>query len=305
LRICHVISMDNMLSMGEITRQIFTRCEGQHFWININDTIPNADIYLLHCFKNPLFVDAFRCFEKTNRKAKVISLIHSSNPCRAAECSDIVVTITAASRQEQLYYFNQDSVIIEGFMDLTPYLKEQIDYDNCNFGRVSRYVDGKFHRDFMRLTYDILEDCHDSRFILTTNEKVKNTHKRFEVRSGIKIHETQRKINVMKDYSIYADIHDINKPFVETFNIAMLEAMAIGQAVIILGLKQPAMVEVLGDAGIICYSVNEWRKEVKNLIDDKEKRAHYGQKARERSKLFSSQVMIPKWNQLFRSLTNV
>lgn len=298
MKVCHVISMPTMADMGAITREIFFKCEGDHFWVNVWDTTPKADVYILHCFKNPKWLDLFKNYKAPG---KIISLIHSSLPCAPSIHSDVVVTISLASQAEQASV-GVESIVIAGFIDIKPYLNEQIDYSLEAFGRCSRYAPGKFHEKFPDIVRRILNENDEAQGFLISNDPVPFVHNRFYQNDQIKIGDVSKKIAAMKYYSIYADIHDEKEPFVDTFNIAMLEAMALGQAIILYGRHQPAMCEVLGGAGIIVYSVEEWVTTVNDLLKSEEKRRFYGQKARERAKLFSSELVIPKWNELLRGV---
>lgn len=285
------MTMPSILDMGMITQEIFFKCKGEHSFCHIDDPIDNADVYLLHCFKNQKYLDKFIYFQKP-KNSKVISLIHSSFPCRPANCSDDVITISRAAQSLLLSEQNIKSKMIYGFSDLTEYFKAETDYSISAYGKVSRWEKGKFGK----------FNVAGKSFLISDDKDNLGKHFYQTIIRQIKIKDHADKIKAMQKYSIYADCHDPILPFVDTFNIAMLEAMALGQAVVILGTYQEAMAEILGNAGFVCYSVEKFEETLTALMMNENLRKEFGLRARERAKEFTSEKMIPKWNKLFKDV---
>lgn len=303
MKICHVGTMP-LEQMGDITRYIYSDCIGEHVYCLMGDELPDADIYLLHCFKNRY--EEFADFEPP-KKAKVISLIHSTYPCDAAFCSDAVVNLTDAAETSWLARTeteNLKSVIISGFTDVKKYAAAKIDYNIPHFGRASRLERGKFHYYWGELINELFAKIEVVKNYLVCQTDENAAHDRIEVIRNVKIDDIDAKINAMEQYSIYADAHNDMHPFIETFCMAMVEAMAAGQAVIILGCYQESMKEVLGDAGIVCNNIFEYYDRLTALANNAELREYYGMKAKERAKLYDKELHIPKWNKLFGDVLN-
>jgi glycosyltransferase involved in cell wall biosynthesis len=295
--ICHVISMQNMNVMGDISRQVFNQSYGKHIFANINGQIPHADIYLLECFINGS--QKYRNFKKPNPNSKIISLIHSSGSCLPSVYSDKIITITNAW-QKVLEKKRVKSVVIPAAIDISLY-NHEINYSNKVFGRISRYSPGKVHPHWNQACLNILTKVEDSKCIFFTgNTRRLLVHPRFILDSTIKINEHEKKAKKLAQLNIYADMHN---RFVETFSLCLLEAMATGLACVMYSdIAQPAMREVLGNAGIWCENEAQFQKHIIDLLLDSEKNREYGQKAKERAKNYSIDKMIEKYDKLFKEV---
>jgi glycosyltransferase involved in cell wall biosynthesis len=281
MKICHIGSMSgNIDTYGQITRDVFYKCEGDHTYENIYFCNSDADIYLVHNFRNPKYLAAFKNFKA---KGKIISLIHSSFPCMPCDSADVVVTISWSwqNRLKQAYGIN--SRMIRGSLDCKMFDDVKINYSGDWFGKHSRLEKGKYHEKWIDIA-----------------DKVDGI--RFDCNDGFKISDIATKKTYLSNLSVYADLHDDTGLCEETFSMSLLEAMACGLPCIILGKGQPAMCEVLSDAGIICNSVDEFEASLNELIQDTEMKEYYGMKAKARAKLFDNDKMIEEYNQLFKDV---
>ena len=300
MKICHMISMKDIDSMGMITRDIYYSCKGDHIWCDIHNKPPKADIYILHCFKNMKHLNAFINFEKP-KGSKVISLIHSSEPCMPAKCSDVVVTITKAWQERMKKYYDIDSVMIYPGIDI---IDCNIDYTRKAIGHLQRPERGKYHTEWNYLILELLKEYEDLFFMIGSNGYKKlpivDDHRVYYL-EGLNIADDKKEF--YERLSICAMMHETeNKVFVDTFNVALLEAMSSGLACIIMGKYQEPMVEVLGDAGIVCNGVEEYKLKIRELIENESLRIELGNKAKERAKFFSKDKFVKEWDDLLCEL---
>jgi glycosyltransferase involved in cell wall biosynthesis len=295
--VCHVMTFNEMEKMGDISRQIFDQTDGKHIYCNINQTPPKADIYLLECFINGW--NKYKAFRKPEG-SKVVSLIHSSGQCQPADCSDKTITITNSWKEIIRRKFGKDSDVIYAGIDSSLYNKE-IDYTSKGFGRITRYSQGKIHPQWNNVAKNILDYDKDSYCVMiTSKESSQLKHERYIIDDSVKINEHEKKVERLAGLSIYADMHNT---FVETFSLGLLEAMATGLCIVLYSASpQPAMVEVLGNTGIICKSVSEFEGTIKELLNDTHRKSEYGKLAKERAKMFSIDSMVNKYNRVFNEL---
>ena len=78
----------------------------------------------------------------------------------------------------------------------------------------------------------------------------------------------------------------------------MLESMACGHAIVILGKLQPAMNEVLGGYGLIAKDIDQFKSMLNKLCISQDMREEYGGLAYMRAKQFSLDRMVNQWNEL-------
>jgi glycosyltransferase involved in cell wall biosynthesis len=295
--ICHVIKMNDMESMGDISRQVYNQSYGNHIYCRLGDRLPKADIYLLECFINGW--NDFYHFQKP-LGSKVVSLIHSSGNCQPAKCSDQVITITDSWREVVKRKFRTDSTVIHAGIDTSIYT-ELPDYTKKSFGRITRYSRGKVHPEFNNVCKNILAHDEENYGILfTSNNPAILKHERLIIDDTIKINEHEKKANKLKELTIFADMHNT---FVETFSLCLLEAMAAGLCIVLYSeVPQPAMREILGNTGILCKSVGQFEGIIKELLPDADRKKEFGLKARERAKEFTVDKMIKKYDRVFKGL---
>ena len=62
------------------------------------------------------------------------------------------------------------------------------------------------------------------------------------------------------------------------------------------------MIEILGNAGIIAKSPEDFENKLNELINSYEMRKEYGQKAKKRAALFTNKKMINNYDNIFKSL---
>jgi glycosyltransferase involved in cell wall biosynthesis len=294
--VCHVIKMNNMEEMGDISRQVYGLGYGKHIYCRLGEKLPKADIYLLECFING--GKQYEMFDKP-KGSKVISLIHSSSSCKPAKCSDEVIVLTKAW-QDMYTKRGTKSKWIHAAIDTQIYNK-RIDYTNKVFGRITRYSPGKVHPNWNQVMLNVLERVEESKCIMFTGRNAKLTnHERLIVDDSIKINDHELKANKLAQLSIFADMHNT---FVETFSLCLLEAMAAGLAIVLYSkAAQPSMVEVIGDAGIICKKEKEFEDIIVRLLNNPEEKKEWGSKARLRAEEFTVTKMIDKYDKIFKDL---
>lgn len=94
---------------------------------------------------------------------------------------------------------------------------------------------------------------------------------------------------------------------IDTFGLVVLEAMACGKPIV--ACDRGGVPEIVSDAGFLLEpSVEEWRKVVSKLLSNSELRKQMGEKALERSKMFSwentARRLIQSFNNLKHSRTD-
>ncbi len=296
--ICHVINMPDMNSMGDISRHLYERGYGNHIYSHIDAPPPKADIYLLECFINGS--QKFVNFQKPEPRSKVVSLIHSSGNCMPAKCSDRIVNITEAWR-DAIRRRGFKSTMIYGAIDMTPFTAIP-DYTLKTFGRITRNSPGKVHPETGAIVSRILDRYGDAEFHFITDRPRATRmidHERAKYITDIKINEIARKAEALSHLTVFADAHNT---FVETFSLCLLEAMAAGLACVIIGDRQPAMVEVLGNSGIIVKDIREFEAVLTDLLPNTNKKVELGHRARKRAKEFTVEKMLSSYERLFRSV---
>lgn len=304
MTICHVISMPDMGQMGAITRHIYDECEGWHIWCNVWEKPPAADIYILHCFKNQKHFPSFIMWQKPN-KSKVISVIHSSEPCMPAQCSDVVVTITKAWQQRMKWLYNIDSLMIYGGINVDKYAGAQIDYTKKVFGKITRPEPGKYHKCWNQIVTNMIER-HGATCRIVSNGYQRINHLEHDNMvwiEGLKINDDEMRIKELEKMSVYTECHDDGgNAFIDTFCVAVLEAMAAGLPVIIYKGLQEAMAEVIGDAGIVCENIEDYERHLEWILQDEVSKRKYGLASLERAQYFHKDKMIKEWNRLLQGV---
>jgi len=298
--ICHVIGMNTMDEMGDISRYIFDKTLGRHIYCNIDDpNPPKADIYLVECFLNGY--NKYITWRKPYYNSKIISLIHSYGRTMPNDNSNKVVTLTEAWKNEMISR-GYRSEMIYGGIDQSHYIYD-IDYTNKRFGRVTRNAPSKIHAEWNNIVKRILlkyEDAECYMVVPNTTGTPPLIHPRMTYDTSIKINESEKKARTLSRLSVYADAHG---SFIETFNVSFLEGMSAGLAVVMLRTKgTKAMEELLGGAGIVCDDIIQFEKELTDLLNDTERKRELGQKAKRRAQEFSYQKMVDNWNKLFKDI---
>ncbi len=280
--ICHIT---NLKYPNEMYRQITSLTEGKHIQSYLHSSVmPKADIYILECIMR----DAEKFVNFKNLCGKLISLVHSGKIY--SKYSDKVVVLTESQKID-------NSVVIPCAIDMK-YYNHEIDYNNKVYGRITAYSTGKIHPEFNNVVKRV-NDKTDSKCLMACSN-VKKKSENIEYIEDLQRHENERKAEILSRMSIYADMHHTYK---ETFSIGLLEAMASGLAIILYStIDQQAMWEVLGDAGIICKSIQEFEEKLIWLLGNPEEKKKLGLKAKERAKLYSVENMVNKWNKLFKEL---
>jgi glycosyltransferase involved in cell wall biosynthesis len=310
MKICHVGIMGDIRKEGMITQYIYDNCEGEHIYHSYREDyktihyykIPKADIYILHCMKNLLYLENFITFNHPHLGSKkIISLVHSSEPCMPSKHSDKVVVLTNYWKDRMKNLYDIDSTVISGGIDLNLYQPRK-ESNKITFGKISRPEPGKFHKNWNDIIYNALENNPktECRIICNGYKKLNYLkHKRMKWIEGINIKEHKKKIEELSKLSIYIECHrDSGSAFVDTFNMSMLESMALGIPVIMYkGLQHP-MAEVLKHKYSIYDTIEGFEDNLDWLIYSKKTRKIYGEEARARAEDFSHKKMIEKWNEI-------
>lgn len=301
MKIIHMGIMKNIEEMGDITRHIYSMCEGEHSYKYIYDWYKQENrekaCYVLHHFKNKIALPAFEDFDPPCGST-IISLLHSSAPCSPNKNANAIVTISEA--QYSLYSDIDTACLIRGATNIEPYLKEVPKYDNPVFGRISRWEPGKFHPYWNGMVKATLSKNDDSTYMMIMNNPPDDfviKHDRAFYVQGIMISDIELKAKALNAMNIYADAHG---DFIDTFNVSLLESMASGLAPIILRGEQEAMVELIGAAGIVVDSDSQFLTALDNIVKSRYLKEELGGLARERAKEYSLKRMIEEWNDLLK-----
>lgn len=286
--ICHVLPFRRMDKMNEVTRQIFNQSYGEHIKVCVHDLIPKADIYLLEC----ILRGKEKFIEFKVPSGKLISLVHSANV--QSKYSDRVVVLTESQKA--------NNTVIPCAIDMK-YYNYDIDYTNKNFGRITPFSPGKVHPKFDDVVNNIKTKIPDSRCqLISYNVPDDKKNSNITYIEDIDRGNNERKAFELSKLSIFADMHNTYK---ETFSISLLEGMASGLAIVLYSvIDQPAMIEVIGDTGIICKTKEEFEEKIIWLLENPDIKKEYGLKAKERAKLYSVENMITKWDKLFKEVLN-
>jgi glycosyltransferase involved in cell wall biosynthesis len=216
-----------------------------------------------------------------------------------AKSSDKVISITNAWKNK-LHKVGVESIMIPAGIDISKYNKD-IDYSNMTFGRMTRYSGGKVHPEWNRIANEVLQELPGSKCIMMSNN-YRNAPKneRFIIERDIKINEIDKKIERLSRLTMFPIMQNV---FTETFSLCLLEAMASGLCIVLYSkVAQPAMIEVLGKTGIVVNNPYEFKKKIIDLLPNADKKAEWGQKAKERAKQYTIDRMINAYNKVFKEV---
>lgn len=314
MKICHVGIMGNIRKEGMITQYLFENCEGEHIYHSlsnhsilfgdrdisrIKEPIPKADIYILHCMKNLLYLEKFITFDAPG---KIISLVHSSEPCMPSKNSDLVVVLTHVWKERLKRLYDIDSVVIPGGIDIDRY-KPRIEPKKLAFGKITRAEPGKFHKSWNDIVLRTLKKNKkaECRIICNGYKKLNYLkHRRMKWVEGVTIGSHEKKIAELSKLSVYTECHaDCGSAFVDTFNMSMLEAMALGIPAIMYkgnGIQEP-MAEVKMGVGVF-LALNSYESMLNILLTDKCIRDKMSIINRDVAEHYSHKKMINAWNEV-------
>jgi glycosyltransferase involved in cell wall biosynthesis len=290
MKVCHVGTLP-LEQMGTITRTVFAKTVGEHVYARLGEEIPDTDVYVLECFKNRW--QEFYNFERPGRR--VVSLVHSSLPCRPSLYSDRIVCLTQYSAWTVHKEFSRAKVdVIPGGIELSPFVP---DYASRQFGRISRNVPGKFHPEWNAMAERILRNPEAEMRIATDRTDGLLAHERAQYVTDIRIGDEEAKQRFLSHLSVAVFAHG---DFEEVFPMAVLEAMAAHLP--ILYLYQPSLFEMIGEDQICAHTIYELEEMLRYLLMDEALRRKLGEVAYRRADEFYIKRMVYSWNALFEEL---
>lgn len=294
-RIIHLSFTNDINKMGDISRGIINNCYGKHELHSFGEKIPNADLYILEHF-----ISTNNWCLQFPYKKKAIDIVHTMN-CFPQNGYARIIALTNAWKTVLIKNGSPEKNIdvIYGGINIDEYKNERIELDASTFGRITRWSPGKIHPKWNEIVKRILDNYPEikcliyTEFVNITREKL--IHERMIYDETVKINEYKGKY--LKKMNIY--VH-ANNTFKETLSHACIEAMATGLPIIYL--SEPAIDEIVGDAGIRCNIIEEIEIQIIELMKNKPLRIEYSKKSKERSKIFDIKNTIKNFDILIKEL---
>lgn len=288
--VMHLSFSGDVLQLGDISRLIIRNCYGKHRLESIDNPIPDADLYILEHF-----ISTNRQINNFAYKEKAIDLVHTMN-CYPIGNFKKIISLTNTWKKI-LAQKGIDSNVIYGGIDIFEY-KDRAKFENKTIGRITRWSETKIHPGWNQIIKGILDENQDvkcliyTQFLRTAKRPILK-HERMIYDESVHIFEY--KGQYLKNMSIY--VH-ANHTFKEICSHALMEAMAAGLPIILL--YEESSAEVLGDAGIICNTIDEVKKNILLLLQDKDLWSEYSLKSLKRAQFFSYKKMIKKWDKVIK-----
>ena len=257
---------------------------------NFNHGIPQADLYITEHF-----ISTNKFIQNFPYKNKTINIVHSMNCVPLGNWKYNIALTNAWARW--LRNKGVDNIkIIYGGIDLKPYENINIS-DKKVFGRITRWSPGKIPFWWNRLVNDILKYDENIKCLMFVNNIHKSrqmmNHKRMIYDQTCKINDF--KGDWLKRLRLY--VH-ANGNFVETMSHAVIEAMATGLPIIYL--REPAVTEVVGNAGVGVLSESELREVIIKFLYDDELVDAYSKLAKNRAKVFDINKTIEEFDKIIK-----
>jgi glycosyltransferase involved in cell wall biosynthesis len=287
--IAHMSFTGDVTFMGDFSRHIIRSCYGRHSLHRFNET-PEADLYILEHFQSTR-----REVENFQYKNKAIDLVHTVG-CSPKGDFKKVIALTKTWKKI-LAKEGINSQVIYGGIDIGEYT-HRASFENKTFGRITRWSTGKIHPEWNRIVKKIIDTDKQYKNImyvhfLETKNRPPLYHDQIKYNESVKIFEY--KGQYLWNLSVY--IH-ANHTFLEICSHALIEAMATGLPIVLL--YEESSAEVLGEAGIICQSIDEVRDKTLQLLQDKDMWNEYSQKSLNRAKFFTHTKMIEEWDKVIK-----
>lgn len=290
--IAHLSFSNNVNIHADITRGIIKNCYGNHSIHNIKEP-PQADLYITEHF-----ISTDKAINAWPFKDKTINIVHSMNCIPRGNFICNVVLTNAWQR----YLFNkgvQNLKVIYGGINLKPYENIKPDNKEKIFGRITRWSPGKIPYWWNETVKQILDENEDIKCLMFINQIHRGRqllkHERMIYDKTCKINDFKGKW--LKRLNIY--VH-ANGTFKETMSHAVIEAMATGLPIIYL--KEPAVTEVMGNAGIGVNNAYELKNIIIKLLNNGQLRQSYSKLSKERSKVFDIKKTIEKFDCLIKEI---
>jgi hypothetical protein len=285
--------------MGVLTRILVSGGAGEHRYMTIEEygraTPGQVDVVVLHCFKASW--EWFRDF-LAPAGAKLVSFVHSTTPCVPAAASDAVVALTHASADQVRRATGAVPLVISGALE-DHEEDAKADLDGQVFGIVTRNAPGKLHPLWNEMAAGARggsrgESAHDRRQYRGP-ARASTGH--------VRHHDADRDPH-LREASAAAEARGgglAHGDFEETFCVAALECMAAGLPV--LYLYQPALREVIGDAGVCFHSIDGLKRGLLRLLADEALRVQMAFNSLQRAECFSRKRMLLAWDRLLEGVT--
>ncbi|MEN6338044.1 MAG: glycosyltransferase [Phycisphaerales bacterium] len=286
--------------MGVLTRILVSGGAGEHRYMTIEEygraTPGQVDVVVLHCFKASW--EWFRDF-LAPAGAKLVSFVHSTTPCVPAAASDAVVALTHASADQVRRATGAVPLVISGALE-DHEEDAKADLDGQVFGIVTRNAPGKLHPLWNEMAAEVLEAVPGaSLHMIVDNTEGLLEHPRATYDTTMPIGTpTSEKLRRLRKLAVAVLAHG---DFEETFCVAALECMAAGLPV--LYLYQPALREVIGDAGVCFHSIDGLKRGLLRLLADEALRVQMAFNSLQRAEYFSRKRMLLAWDRLLEGVT--
>jgi glycosyltransferase involved in cell wall biosynthesis len=291
-RIAHLSFSNDINIHADITRAIINNCHGSHSLHHISQAPKNVDLYITEHF-----ISTDKAIRAWPYKNKTINIVHSMNciPTGNFLCN---VVLTNAWRKFLRGKNIQNVRVIYGGIDLLPYKSVETSNEKV-FGRITRWSPGKIPFWWNDTVREILDEDQNIKCLMFINHIHRGRkllkHKRMIYDKTCKI--TDFKGKFLKRLGVY--VH-ANGSFKETMSHAVIEAMATGLPIVYL--KEPAVTEVIGPAGIGVENKIGLRKNIMKLLYDENLRESYSKLSKARSKIFDINKTIESFNNLIKEI---
>lgn len=291
-KIAHLSFCGDINKHADITRHIIKDCIGNHNIYPFTN-YPKADVYITeHFMSTNKYVQDFP------HKNKTINIVHSMN-CYPNPGYKHNIALTKVWKRNLEARGVKNVKVIYGGIDLKPYenIKPQDKY--LTFGRITRWSPGKIPPWWNNMVADILN--HDKTikclFFIDMSSRARKLLEHGRMIYDYSCNITDFKGAWLNRLMVY--VH-ANGTFRETMSHAVIEAMATGLPIVYL--REPAVTEVVGGAGIACSNKEQLKGAILKLLYYPELRNSYSELSKKRAKDFDINKTVEKFNELIREM---
>lgn len=292
-KIAHLSFSKDINVHADITRGIINNCFGKHSIHTFKNYPKDADLYITEHF-----LSTNKAVNNFPYKDKTINIVHSMG-CLPQGNFICNVALTNAWQRFLIRNRVRNIRVIHGGIDLKPYENIKPNFESKTFGRITRWSPGKIPYWWNETIKQILNENKDVKCLMFINNihggrKLLN-YDRMKYNKECKIIDFKGKF--LKKLSIY--VH-ANGTFKETMSHAVIEAMACGLPVVYL--KEPAVNEVVGNAGIGVNNAFELKNMVIKLLNDNSLQQSYFKLSKNRAKFFDINKTIAAFDKLIKEI---